>query len=50
MDDLTAAAYQEFAITDDAIIFFFNQDSLLHHEQGPLEVAVPRSELASILA
>ncbi|MFN8033714.1 MAG: esterase [Mycobacterium sp.] len=48
--DLTASAYQQFAITDDAIIFFFNQDGLLPHVDGPLEVTVPRSDLASMLA
>ncbi|MFN8071582.1 MAG: esterase [Mycobacterium sp.] len=50
VDDLTADSYQQFAITDDAIIFFFNQDGLLPHEVGPFEVTVPRSALASILA
>ncbi len=50
VDDMTADSYQQFAITDDAIIFLFNQDGLLPHEKGPLEVAVPRSALASILA
>ena len=49
LDDLTATSYQQFAITDDAIIFFFNQDGVLPHEDGPFQVAVPRSELASIL-
>lgn len=49
-NDLTATAYQQFAITDDAIIFFFNQDGVLPHEDGPLEVEVPRRELTSILA
>ncbi len=49
-DDLTATSYQQFAITDDAIIFFFNQDGLLPHEEGPLQVTVPRSELGSLLA
>ena len=48
--DLTASSYQQFAITDDAIIFFFNQDGLLPHVDGPLEVTVPRSDLASMLA
>jgi hypothetical protein len=47
---LDAAAYQNFAITDDAVIFYFNQDGLLPHEAGPLEVVVPRNEIASILA
>jgi hypothetical protein len=49
-DDLTATSYQQFAITDDAIINFFNQDGLQPHEEGPLEVRVPRSELASMPA
>lgn len=49
VDDLTGASFQQFAITDDAIIFFFNQDGLLPHEQGPLTVTVPRTEIASIL-
>jgi len=47
--ELTAASYQQFAITDDVITFFFNQDGLLPHEDGPLEVAVPRGGIASIL-
>lgn len=42
--------YQSFAATDDAIIFFFNQDGLLPHTEGPFQVWVPRTELASILA
>ena len=50
LDDLGATAYQDFAITDDAVIFFFNQDGLLPHEKGPLTVEVPRTELATLLA
>jgi hypothetical protein len=42
--------YQNFAITDDAVIFFFNQDGLLSHVDGPLTVKVPRTELAALLA
>lgn len=49
-DDLTATSYQQFAITEDAIIFFFNQGGLLPHEEGPFQVTVPRSDLASVLA
>lgn len=49
VDNLTADSYRQFAITDDAIIFFFNQDGLLPHEQGSLEVSVPRRDIASIL-
>ena len=47
-DGFGANAYQNFAITDDAVIFFFNHDVL--HEDGPQKVAVPRTELASLLA
>jgi Protein of unknown function (DUF3298) len=50
LGDLGVRAYQNFAITDDAVIFFFNQDGLLPHEDGPLDVSVPRAELASLLA
>lgn len=42
--------YASYAITDDAITFFFNQDGLLPHVDGPFQVSVPRTELASILA
>ena len=41
-------AYQNFAITDDAVIFFFDHDFL--HQEGPQQVSVPRTELASLLA
>ena len=50
LDDLGAEAYQSFAITDDAVIFYFNQDGLLSHVDGPLTVKVPRTELAALLA
>jgi hypothetical protein len=43
-------AYQNFAITDDAVIFLFGQGVLLAEVDGPLEVSVPRTELASLLA
>lgn len=43
-------AYKNFAITDDAVIFFFDQDELLPHEEGPFEVKVARTELNAILA
>ncbi|MDT5091475.1 MAG: hypothetical protein QOH60_838 [Mycobacterium sp.] len=42
--------YQDFAITDDAVIFFFDQGEVLSQVAGPIEIPVPRSELASILA
>jgi hypothetical protein len=50
LEDLGAKAYENFAITDDAVIFFFDQDGLLPHERGSLTVEVPRTELASLLA
>ena len=49
VDNLTADRYQQFAITEDAIIFFFNHDTVMPHEQGPLQVSVPRKEIAAIL-
>lgn len=42
--------FSEFALTDDAVIFFFGQGRLLGHPEGPLEVSVPRAELAPWLA
>jgi uncharacterized protein DUF3298 len=50
LDDLGVNAYQNFAVTDDTVIFFFDQDGLIPHEDGPLEVSVPRAELAAVLA
>jgi hypothetical protein len=50
LNDLGPEAYESFAITDDAVIFFFNQDGLLSHVDGPLRVKVPRTELAALLA
>lgn len=44
------AMFENFALTDDAVIFFIGQGQLLGHPEGPLEVAVPRTELASVLA
>ena len=44
------ATFQNFALTDDAAIFFIGQGQLLGHPEGPLEVSVPRTELASSLA
>lgn len=44
------ATFQNFAVTDDAVISFIGQGQLLGHPEGPLEVTVPRTELASSLA
>jgi hypothetical protein len=42
--------YQNFAITDAAVIFFFGQGQVLSQVDGPIEIRVPRTELAQILA
>jgi Protein of unknown function (DUF3298) len=42
--------YENFAITDDAVTFFFGQGQVLAQVDGPISVAVPRSDLAAILA
>jgi Protein of unknown function (DUF3298) len=47
---LGAKSYQNFAITDDTVIFFFGQGVLLAEVDGPLEVSVPRTVLATLLA
>jgi hypothetical protein len=47
---LDVVNYQNFAITDDAVIFFFGQGQMLSHDQGEFQVSVPRTELASVLA
>jgi hypothetical protein len=48
--DPNEETYQNFAITDDAVIFFFGQDQVVHDNGGPHRVKVPRSELATVLA
>lgn len=42
--------YQEFAVTDDAVIFFIGQGMWLPEVAGPHQVSVSRAELTSILA
>jgi hypothetical protein len=44
------ATFDDFALTDDAVIFFIGQGQLLGHPEGPVAVSVPRTELASSLA
>jgi hypothetical protein len=48
--DLDEKKYQNFALTDDAVIFFFGQDQVVPGNNGPKRVIVPRTELASLLA
>lgn len=42
--------YRNFAITDDAVIFFLGRGVWAFGAAGPREVSVPRSELADVLA
>jgi hypothetical protein len=48
--DLDETKYQNFAITDDAVIFFFGQDQVVPDNAGPHKVTVPRAKLAALLA
>ena len=48
--DLDANTYKNFALTDDAVTFFFGQDQVIPDNNGPHQVPVPRSELAPRLA
>jgi Protein of unknown function (DUF3298) len=47
--DLDRETYQNFAITDDAVIFFFAQDQVIPDNNGPHQISVPRTELAKLL-
>lgn len=42
--------YQNFAVTNDGVIFFFNPGELLPEAAGPTQVLVPRSAIDSMLA
>jgi hypothetical protein len=42
-------AYQNFAITDDAVIFFFGQGQMLPQVAGPQRISVPKTEIESLL-
>ncbi|MEV3902576.1 esterase [Mycobacterium sp. NPDC050551] len=50
LGDVDDDTFANFALTDDAVIFFFGQGQLLGHPEGPLEVSVPRAALAPWLA
>jgi Protein of unknown function (DUF3298) len=47
---LNPAHYQEFAITNDGVIFFFSQGELLPESAGATQVLVPRSAIDPMLA
>lgn len=47
---LDPANYQNFAITNDGVIFFFSQGTLLAEAAGATQVVVPRSVIDPLLA
>ena len=47
---LDPANYQNFAITNDGVIFFFSQGTLLPEAAGAVQVLVPRAAIDSMLA
>jgi hypothetical protein len=47
---LDPANYQNFAITNDGVIFFFNQGGLLPEAAGTTQVLVPRAVIDPLLA
>lgn len=47
---LDASAYRNFAVTDDAVIFYFGEDQFGPDNRGPHQISVPRPQLASLLA
>jgi len=49
-DGLDPANYQNFALTDDAVIFFFGQGELMPESAGAVQASVPRATLAPLLA
>ncbi|MDN4518178.1 RsiV family protein [Mycolicibacterium austroafricanum] len=49
-DGLDPAKYQEFALTDDSLIFYFGQGEIMPGAGGALQATVPRSAVAAMLA
>ena len=49
-ENLEVRVYQNFALTDDAVIFFFGENQVVTDNNGPHKVSVPRTKLASVLA
>lgn len=50
LHDAGLKAYENFAITDDSVLFFFGESQLLVNNMGPSQVAVPRNQLEAMLA
>jgi len=48
-DGMDSTNYQQFAITDDSVIFFFGQGEITGGAGGALQASVPRSEIAPLL-
>jgi uncharacterized protein DUF3298 len=49
-DGLDPTKYQNFAVTDDSLIFFFSQGDVLPEAAGALQVAIPRGPVAAMIA
>jgi len=49
-NSIGAEMYKNFALTDDAVLFFISQGQWTISAAGPQTVSIPRAELASILA
>ncbi|MEV3900794.1 esterase [Mycobacterium sp. NPDC050551] len=47
---MNADNYQNFAISDDAVVFFFGQGELMASAAGANQVSVPRAAIAQMLA
>lgn len=47
---LDPANYQNFALTDDSLIFFFSQGEMFAESAGPVQASVPRAAVAPMLA
>ena len=49
-EGLDPTKYQNFAITNDAIDFYFSQGEMFAESAGPVEAKVPRALVAPLLA
>jgi hypothetical protein len=49
-DGMNPQNYQNFALTDDTVTFFFSQGGLMADAAGATKVAIPRAALTSVLA
>ncbi len=47
---LDPSKYQNFAVTDDSLIFFFSQGEMFPESAGPVQASVPRAVVAPMLA